>query len=146
MLMLHQLRWLGHVRRMGDGRIPKQLLYGQLTAGKRTVGRPRLRLQDNVKANLLSCGVDLHTWESIATDRKLWRQTIRSGVCMFQERQVKEKEHKRAVRKGLIKAVDLTAGIMWQCDECGRHCAGRVGLVSHQRIHTDPPAKRRRLY
>ena len=46
MLMLHQLRWLGHVRRMSDERIPKQLLYGQLRTGKRNCGRPKLRFQD----------------------------------------------------------------------------------------------------
>ncbi|XP_071508357.1 uncharacterized protein [Diadema antillarum] len=36
----HRLHWLGHVRRMDDGRIPKDILYGELASGKRSIGRP----------------------------------------------------------------------------------------------------------
>ena len=38
-----RLRWLGHVRRMEDGRIPKDILYGELGLGRRTTGSPHLR-------------------------------------------------------------------------------------------------------
>ncbi len=41
-----RLRWLGHVRRMGPGRIPRDLLYGELAEGSRLIGRPRLRYKD----------------------------------------------------------------------------------------------------
>ena len=34
-LILNQMRWAGIVARMGDGRLPKQLFYGELDRGKR---------------------------------------------------------------------------------------------------------------
>ena len=43
LLRQRRLRWLGHVRRMEDGRIPKCILYGELALGRRTTGRPHLR-------------------------------------------------------------------------------------------------------
>ena len=41
LLKQRRLRWLGHVRRMEDGRIPKDLLYGELARGQRSQGRPK---------------------------------------------------------------------------------------------------------
>ena len=43
LLRQRRLRWLGHVHRMEDGRIPKDLLYGELEMGERARGRPLLR-------------------------------------------------------------------------------------------------------
>ena len=34
LLKQRRMRWLGHVTRMEDGRIPKDLLYGELATGK----------------------------------------------------------------------------------------------------------------
>ena len=45
-LILRQMRWAGHVVRMGDGRLPKQLFYGELTRGKRPQDKPRKRCKD----------------------------------------------------------------------------------------------------
>ena len=45
MLSQRRLRWLGHVSRMDDGRIPKDILYGELATGTRPTGRPALRLK-----------------------------------------------------------------------------------------------------
>ena len=46
LLKQRRMRWLGHVTRMEDGRIPKDLLYGKLATGKRPTGRPLLHFKD----------------------------------------------------------------------------------------------------
>ena len=45
-LKQRRMRWLGHVTQMKDGRIPKDLLYGELATGKRPTRRPQLRFKD----------------------------------------------------------------------------------------------------
>ncbi len=41
-----QLRWSGHLVRMGDGRIPKDVFYGEMDVGHRTRGGQRKRYKD----------------------------------------------------------------------------------------------------
>ena len=57
MLSQRRLRWLGHILRMEDGRLPKDVLYGELTSGSRPVGRPMLRYKDVCKGdmNVVKC-------------------------------------------------------------------------------------------
>ena len=38
LLKQRRMQWLGHVTRMKAGRIPKDLLYGELAIGKRPTG------------------------------------------------------------------------------------------------------------
>ena len=57
MLMQSQLRWCGHVHRMPDSRIPKQLLYGQLTGSTRSQGGQRKRYKDYLCLTLKSCDI-----------------------------------------------------------------------------------------
>ena len=46
-----RLRWAGHVARMEEGRSAFKILTGKLT-GKRPLGRPRRRWEDNIRMNL----------------------------------------------------------------------------------------------
>ena len=55
MLGERPLRWLGHVKRMEPGCIPKDILYGKLTESKRTAGCPLLRYKDPCKRDLKLC-------------------------------------------------------------------------------------------
>ena len=68
-LRQRRLRWLGHVHRMEDGRIPKDLLYGELTCGKRTSGRPHLRYKDVCKRDMKALDINTKSWEAHASNR-----------------------------------------------------------------------------
>ena len=43
------LRWTGHVMRMSPDRLPKQIIYSQLSSGHIKRERPRLRFKDTIK-------------------------------------------------------------------------------------------------
>ena len=65
LLRQRRLRWLGHVRRMEDGRIPKDILYGELALGRRTTGRPHLRYKDVCARDRKAVGIDTMSWEGL---------------------------------------------------------------------------------
>ena len=52
MLMRAQLRWVGHVQRMSVDRMPKQILYLELSSGARNREGQRKRYKDTLKQNL----------------------------------------------------------------------------------------------
>jgi hypothetical protein len=49
------MRWAGHVARMGEERGVHRVLVGK-PEGKRPLGRPRRRWEDNIKMNLQEVG------------------------------------------------------------------------------------------
>ena len=50
-----RLRWAGHVTRMAEDRSTFKNLTGKPT-GKRSLGRPRLRWEDNIRMDLEDAG------------------------------------------------------------------------------------------
>ena len=76
-LIERNLRWTGHVHRMDAERLPRQLLYSQLSTGTRNQGRPRLRFKDVVKRNLKWRNISRDSWQTGACNRPAWRTMIR---------------------------------------------------------------------
>ena len=75
LLKQRRMRWLDHVCRIEDRRIPKDLLYGELVTGKRPTGRPQLRYKDTCKRDLKALDLNTNTWEAAAADRSTWTDT-----------------------------------------------------------------------
>jgi hypothetical protein len=63
-----RMRWAGHVARMGEKRNAYRLLVGK-PDGKIPLGRPRRRLIDNIKMDLLEIGLSGVDWIGLAQDR-----------------------------------------------------------------------------
>jgi hypothetical protein len=66
-----RLRWAGHVARMGEGRGVYSVLVGK-PEGKRPLGRPRRRWEDNVRMDLQEVGCGCVEWIGLAQNRDRW--------------------------------------------------------------------------
>ena len=71
-----RIRWIGHVERMAEHRVPKKI-YRARMEGRRIQGRPRNRWKDEVEADLRRMGVT--AWRRRAGDRAAWRDTVREA-------------------------------------------------------------------
>ena len=118
---------------MDDNRIPKKMLYGELTVGKRSVGRPKKRFKDNLKASLRELNIDTDTWESLATDRSMWRSSITKGAKAAETLRISEAEKKREIRKNSNVTAPATDSFI--CSFCQRTFLAQIGLISHLRTH-----------
>ena len=67
-----RLRWAGHVVRMEQNSSIFKVLTGTPT-GKRSLGRPRCRWEDNIRMDLKKIGVNMRTWIDSTHDRDYWR-------------------------------------------------------------------------
>ena len=70
-----RLRWAGHVARMEEGRSTFKILTGKPT-GKRTLGRPRRRWEDNIRMDLAEIGINAGNWVDSAQDMDYWRALV----------------------------------------------------------------------
>jgi hypothetical protein len=69
-----RMRLAGHGD-MGEGRGVYGVLVGRLE-GKRPLGRPRRKWEDNIKMDLRETGIDWANWIRLAQDRVHWRAFV----------------------------------------------------------------------
>ena len=131
LLRQRRMRWIGHVRRMEDGRIPKDILYGELAVGKRPRGRPQLRYKDVCKRDMKALEIDPESWEDIAADRSSWRCLLHKQLKEGEEKITNEAIERRTRRKE--KTTTDPAASTYICSSCGKDCHSRIGLISHRR-------------
>jgi hypothetical protein len=71
-----RMRWAGHVACMGEGRGAYRVLVGR-PDGRRPLGRPRCRWEENIKMDLQEVGwgggMD---WIDMAQDWDRWRAVV----------------------------------------------------------------------
>ena len=82
LLIRKNLRWTGHLMRMSPDRLPKQVLYSQLSSGHSKRGRPRLRVKDTIKRNLKMRDIKIDSWTSLSQQRDT-QPSDGSSLCRF---------------------------------------------------------------
>ena len=120
MLLKSCLRWTGHVIRMEDHQIPKQLLFGELEQGHRKQGRPCKRFKDTVKVGLKWCHIPPTELVATALDRQRWR-TLTQSASSLQEKERRYQAQSTRERRHL--AASIPAPIL------------RMALKSQYSIH-----------
>jgi hypothetical protein len=70
-----EMRWAGNVAGMGEKRNAYRILLGK-TEGKRPLGRPRRRWEDNIRMDLREIGWSGIDWIDLAWDRYQWKALV----------------------------------------------------------------------
>ena len=124
-----QARWAGHVTRMPADRLPKQLLYGELCYGKRSVGWQNKRFKDTLKKTLNIFNIDVTNWQILCPGSTTVAQydSYRSkNIRNTQDRGGSEKARAR-----LYSTSSTSAGPTHPCPDCGSALQARIGIISH---------------
>ena len=122
-----RLRWLGHVTRMEDGGIPKEMLCSELCLGTRPTGRPALRFKDVCKRDMKACNINTSSWETAAHNRTTWKKITRDGMKKNDEKH----QHKWQEMRHQPPS-QLPANPALNCNNCSKVCGSRIGLHSHR--------------
>ena len=94
--MKRQLRWTGHVIRMGSERLPKTLLYGEILGGQRNRGGQRKRFKDAISISLRRCNITRSSFEETAADRVTFAAAVRNGARHAETHRTRHREALRA--------------------------------------------------
>ena len=97
-MLRSRLRWSGHLVRLDDSRIQKQIFYGEFTSGKKPPKKQKKRYKDSLKENLKKVEIPADDWETLACNRSEWKVLINQKVKYFDERRVSHCQLKRSVR------------------------------------------------
>jgi hypothetical protein len=77
-----RIRWAGHVARMGAVRGAYNILIGK-PEGRRPLGRPRRRWEDNIKMDLREMGFGYVDWIHWAQDRDRWQALVNTVMKLW---------------------------------------------------------------
>ena len=132
-----RLRWLGHVQRMEPDRLPYQVLYGELKAGKRGFRKPPLRWKDCISTDLQA--VRLGTaregkWQKVAENRNHWRSHVANQLERDTKRWFQQRHVLRSARKGQMQNAEFV------CKLCSKQFTEERFLKSHVTVTHTPAA------
>ena len=134
MLLYRQLRWLGHIIRMPDSRLPHRVLYGQLKLGRRSVGGKKKHFKDHIKSILKKCNIPFIRLEALVSNRATWRSTCAFGISCFDAEYNRAAAHRCSHRHVHAAVLGPIPDSVHQFPFCGRQCFSHIGLLSRSKI------------
>ena len=87
-IKIKRWKWLGHVIRMENDKIPKVALQWHPVNGRRTRGRPKKTWRKTIADDLDNLDMDWEQMEERAQDRRDWRMFVSTALCS-----VRNEEH-----------------------------------------------------
>ena len=93
LLKLAQLIWTGHITSMPDERLPKEVFYGDLQVGKRSLDVQKKPYKDSLK----DFNIPPESWEKLH-----WIE--QSGVASLEREQMTMKQRESAKQKESMKS------------------------------------------
>ena len=103
MQVVNALGWAGHLKRMEDTHILKQLLFGKCKFGVRSIGRLLLRWKGHLKSNFRHVHTNGSTGQMISLERlNLWAPLRKAEITMNEilKQKNEEKGRRRHNRNG----------------------------------------------
>ena len=80
-----RLLWVGHVIRMNDTRLPKQMLCGELEMGSRSAGHPVKCYSSCIREDMVAFGMEQQGWTERATSAEVWKDNVEAGEAHFKQ-------------------------------------------------------------
>ena len=152
--MLHQrvLRWAGHVARMPNTRVPKQILFAWWPEGTRTSANSMSGYKFRLAEALRDRQIPELVWLQMAQNRNKWRQLVNgknynelqqprpSGTSASATSSTvpNAKASAKPAPKPKAKAKAKPGYLFCPYPGCGQQCKGKLGLAMHTQMkHID---------
>ena len=139
LIKICRLRWLGHVWRMPDVRLPKQVLFGELNNGKRPQHKPKVRWRDCITKDIKDVKLS-STWPNLTMNREKWRTEVKQRCAEHNSKLDEDDKKRRAIHKD-----DGYADEGCKCHICGQRVTSDKYLKSHITQKHNEAAKQRRM-